>query len=64
MLAFARTAPGPGGGTLVCAVNLGPAAVPLPRGADVVLASSPLDPAPAPDAGPDLPPDTAVWYRP
>jgi alpha-glucosidase len=64
LLAFARTAPGPAGGTLVCAVNLGTAPVPLPSGVDVVLASSPLGPAPDAGTGPSLGPDTAVWYRP
>ena len=39
-----------------CLVNLGPAPVPLPDGASVLLASGPLD-------GTLLPADTAVWLR-
>jgi alpha-glucosidase len=47
-LAFRRA-----GSTLVCALNTGAGAVPLPPG-DVLLSSGPLD-------GTQLPPDTAVW---
>jgi alpha-glucosidase len=57
VLAFARTSTHAPGGSLVCAVNLGTAPVPLPAGADVVLASAPLH-----DGA--LPTDTAVWYHP
>ncbi|MCE0764376.1 glycoside hydrolase family 13 protein [Pseudonocardia kujensis] len=48
-LAFRRT-----GSTLVCALNAGDRAVPLPPG-DVLLTSAPLT-----DCG-ELPPDTAAW---
>ncbi|MGH8894532.1 MAG: alpha-amylase family glycosyl hydrolase, partial [Actinomycetes bacterium] len=44
------------GGELVCAVNLGPAAVPLPAHDRLVLASARLD-------RDELPPDTAAWLR-
>jgi alpha-glucosidase len=45
------------GSRLVCAVNLGADAVPLPEYDEVLLASAPLDP----DGR--LPSDTAVWLR-
>jgi alpha-glucosidase len=48
-LAFRRT-----GSTLVCALNAGDRAVPLPPG-DVLLTSGPLT-----ECG-ELPPDTAAW---
>ena len=47
------------GSRLVCAVNLGAAAVPLPAYDEVLLASVDLEPGP--DGRTLLPPDTAVW---
>jgi alpha-glucosidase len=47
VLAFRR-------GPVGCFVNLGPAPVPLPAGASVLLSSQPL-------AGHELPADTAAW---
>lgn len=41
-------------GRLLCVVNCGEGAVPLPRHDQVLITSSPL-------AGTDLPPDTAAW---
>jgi alpha-glucosidase len=47
VLAFRR-------GSVVCMTNLSPAAVPLPPGHEILLASGGI-------AGPDLPTDTTVW---
>ncbi|HEX7188068.1 MAG TPA: DUF3459 domain-containing protein, partial [Actinomycetes bacterium] len=45
-----------GGGSVVCAVNLGPEAVAVPAYDEILLSSDPLD-------GDVLPPDTAAWLR-
>ncbi|MDQ1619535.1 MAG: alpha-glucosidase [Actinomycetota bacterium] len=45
------------GSRVVCAVNLGESAVPLPSYGKVLLASGPLGPQA------ELPPDTTVWLR-
>ncbi len=44
------------GGSVVCAVNLGPDAVAFPAYDEILLTSDPLD-------GDALPPDTAAWLR-
>jgi alpha-glucosidase len=54
VLAFARERDG--AGALLCVVNLGTGAVPLPRHGGVLLSSRPLD-------GDALPGDTAAWLR-
>ncbi|GAA1854986.1 glycoside hydrolase family 13 protein [Myceligenerans crystallogenes] len=51
VLAFTR------GVGFACVVNLGPEALALPPGAEVILASAPLG------GGAVVPADTAVWYR-
>ena len=49
MIAFAR------GERFVCIVNFGPDPIELPQGADVLVASAPLD-------GNAVPQDTTVWF--
>ncbi|MEY9872116.1 alpha-glucosidase [Streptacidiphilus sp. MAP12-33] len=46
------------GASFRCVVNLGDTELPLPQGADVLLAGGPLA-----GGGTALPPDTAVWLR-
>jgi alpha-glucosidase len=55
VLAFARGSDDRGD-AIVCVVNFGSDEVPLPSGAEILLASGPLAPR-------GLPTDTAVWYR-
>ncbi|MGH8867682.1 MAG: DUF3459 domain-containing protein, partial [Actinomycetes bacterium] len=42
--------------TLACTINMSDTTHPLPHGAEILLASGPLD-------GNTLPPDTAAWHQ-